>query len=291
LNNIDVILSFANRTQKDSKSGQVDLFGDAKSKTHMAPKISWIDNIVQFTLSEQLGWERDLLGLYLSHHPLESYAEYLANNTIPINELTTTVHKNTVVVGGAITMAREITTKNGSKMAFVKLADMNSEIELVIFPKIYKQGADLWKRDQVILVQGKLSTGRGTDAVDSELKLLVDQAAILDLNNPPVFDNSNDITASSYRHKSAAYELKNNPAVVIPAKRRLYIRLEDSNNHNLLMTLKEKIENHTGETEVVLVTGPSSTKQIIKLPQTIKINEESIRDLAEVFGALNVVVK
>jgi hypothetical protein len=74
-------------------------------------------------------------------------------------------------------------------------------------------------------------------------------------------------------------------------KQRLYIRLENSEDQPLLITLKEKLDGYHGETEVVLVTGPVNSKQIIKLPQTIEVNEESLRDLASVFGALNVVVR
>jgi hypothetical protein len=74
-------------------------------------------------------------------------------------------------------------------------------------------------------------------------------------------------------------------------KQRLYIRLEDAQNQPLLLTLKEKLDGHSGETEVVLVTGESTQKQIIKLPQTISINEQSLRELASLFGSTNVVVR
>jgi hypothetical protein len=59
----------------------------------------------------------------------------------------------------------------------------------------------------------------------------------------------------------------------------------------LLLTLKEKLDGHQGDTEVVLVTGESSQKQVIKLPQTVSINETSLRELAGLFGSTNVVVR
>jgi hypothetical protein len=77
----------------------------------------------------------------------------------------------------------------------------------------------------------------------------------------------------------------------VTIKQRLYIRLENSDDQPLLMTLKSKLDGYHGQTEVVLVTGPIDSKQIIKLPQTVDVNEESLRDLASVFGALNVVVR
>jgi DNA polymerase-3 subunit alpha len=291
IHNIDNILSFASRAQKDSRSGQVDLFGENKGPDTLIHAINWDSSGPEHPLNEQLSWERDLLGLYLSHHPLESYAEYLAKNTRAVHELSENMEGQTVVLGGAISSFREITTKNGSKMAFVKIADMLGEIELVVFPKIYLQSAEIWQRDQVIVAKGKLSSGRGNTRGDSELKLLVDEVAVIDLEKPVEFKTSTNIRAVKNKNKTAALDVIHSETIVSSAKQRLYIRLEDSNNQPVLVSLKEKLENYGGETEVILVTGPSASKQIIKLPQMIDINEESLRDLASVFGALNVVVK
>ena len=57
------------------------------------------------------------------------------------------------------------------------------------------------------------------------------------------------------------------------------------------MDLKQKLDGHSGDTEVVLVAGPTTSKQVIKLPQTIDVNEQSLRDLAALFGSTNIVVK
>jgi DNA polymerase III alpha subunit len=174
-------------------------------------------------------------------------------------------------------------------MAFVKLADMAGEIELVVFPKVFLDSQILLKRDYVIIARGKLGSGRG----DSELKLLVDKVDLISLEK-----------AQNYKPKGEKYQQKvqilkaarsNIPArqsrVINTSKQRLYIRVENSDDEPLLMALKEKLDGYSGDTEVVLVTGPTTSKQIIKLPQTISINEESLRDLASVFGALNVVVR
>jgi DNA polymerase-3 subunit alpha len=292
INNIDNILSFAARLQKDSRSGQVDLFGENAGAGRMVAKISWDDNGLLHNLNEQLSWERDLLGLYLSHHPLESYADYLEKNTKAINELQDGMEGQTVILGGAINSIREITTKNGSKMAFVKIADLQGEIELVIFPKVYLQSAETLQRDQVIVAKGKLSSGRGNNRGDSELKLLADEIAVVDLESPGTLKSSkNTETVVNKKNKTAAMGANNTDTLISITKQRLYIRLEDSSNQPILVTLKEKLESYSGETEVILVTGPSASKQIIKLPQAIDVNEESLRDLASVFGALNVVVR
>lgn len=67
--------------------------------------------------------------------------------------------------------------------------------------------------------------------------------------------------------------------------------MEKSDDQPALMTLKESLDKHSGQTEVVLVAGPSDSRQIIKLPQTIDLNEESLRQIAKIFGSTNVVVR
>jgi DNA polymerase-3 subunit alpha len=215
-----------------------------------------------------LTWERELLGIYLSRHPLTAYEGILARLAKPIDSLDRSFDGKAVNTGGSITEVREITTKSGSRMAFVKISDLVSETELIIFPKIYAQSSEIWRVDNVILARGKVDFSRG------ELKILVEQARIIKEDEEAQPGSAFDSTVSAES-----------------IKQRLYIRLEDSQDQPVLMTLKEKLDGYRGDTEVVLVTGANADKQIIKLPQTIAINEESLRELATIFGSTNVVVR
>ena len=276
--NIDNILALANRLQKDAAVGQVGLFGE-DSSSGMAPSLNLETTTVHFPPEEQLQWERELLGLYLSRHPLEDYEAILADQTVKLDDLRPDMDGAIVSVGGSITELREITTKNGSRMAFAKIADQSGEIELVIFPKIYKQGE--LTRDTVVIVKGRVNS-RGRDkAMSDELKVIPDKIEIVTAED-----------ARNYKpgtKKSESPRAMSAPATV--ANQRLYIRIEDSEDQNQLMALKQKLDDHKGETEVVIVTGPSESKQVIKLPQMVSLNEQSLRDLAAVFGATNVVVR
>jgi DNA polymerase III subunit alpha len=272
-NNIDEILAFSSRLQKDSAAGQVGLFGEEMSE-QFAPQLK-LDSSQPDDISVLLGWERELLGLYLSHNPLEAYEKILSSSATPINSITKQLDGRTVTVGGCISQQREISTKNGSKMAFIKLADTASEIEVVIFPKLYAKTSDIWQRDNFILAKGKVDFSRG-----DEPKILIEEAEYISEDEARNFKGGNS------RVKSLAFNQEK-----ISLKQRLYIRLEDSGNQPLLLTLKEKLDGHSGDTEVVLVTGESAQKQIIKLPQTVSINEQSLRELASLFGSTNVVVR
>jgi len=279
VNNVDNLLALSNRLQKNASSGQVDLFGDGSQTAQMAPRLVLDESLPEVPSGQLLSWERELIGLYLSQHPLKAYEQILARQAAPINSLGSGLTDGrSVTIGGSITAMREITTKNGAKMAFVQIADLTGEIEAVVFPKTYQATANLWQRDQVVIAIGKIGRGRGrTGGDDSEIKILVDEARILSENSP---QQPAPVQASAPA-----------PAISVAAAKRLYIRLEDSQNQPMLISLKEKLDGYRGSTEVVLVTGAADDKQAIKLPQTIDVNEESLRDLASVFGATNVVVR
>ncbi len=287
LNNLDNLLSFASRVQKNLQTGQVDLFSKSPLEAGLSPKLRLDNTQLEIPESQLLHWERDLLGLYLSQHPLEAYQDILSSQTQSIASLTKAMENRLVSVGGAITAAREIITKNGAKMAFIKVADSTGELEVVVFPNSYQQNPGIWQRDQIVIVSGRLST-RGRD---DELKILAEEARLI--TEPAIPDSPEAAVGETEAqpktvdtHAETEASARGNTV-----HQRLYIRLEDSQNQPLLITLKENLDNFQGDTEVVIVTGDSEDKQIIKLPQTISVNEESLRALAALFGPTNVVVK
>lgn len=266
INNIDNILNVSQRLQKESDAGQVNLFGETVSDS-FSPSIS-LEPGEPISPQQILGWERELLGIYLSNHPLATYKDILAARTTPIVSLSKSHDGRIIKVGGSINQIREITTRTGSKMAFIKIADLAGETEMIVFPKTYAQTTDIWMQDNVVIAKAKVDYSR-----NDELKLLVEEVKLVSEDEAKNFDKS-----------------KEPPGTEI-FKQRLYIRLEDSGNQPQLLTLKEKLDGFSGDTEVVLVTGAKDTKQVIKLPQTISISEESLRELASIFGSTNVVVR
>lgn len=277
LNNVENILSLATRLQKETLSGQVDLFGGGDSAASL--KMRWDEETVPYSQNIQLTWERELLGLYLSRHPLEEYENALNQQATPIGSLSLEMDGRDVVIGGSITGGREITTKNGSRMAFVKLADLSGEIELIIFPKLYEAKPELWIRDNVVLAKGRLTTRDRNNSETDEWKVIVEEARLL---------TPEDTGRAS---KPPSPKTNADAAGIGDFKQRLFIRLENSSDQPLLMSLKDKLDSFRGDTEVVIVTGNSEAKQAIKLPQTINVNEESLRALASIFGSTNIVVK
>lgn len=302
LHNLDVVLAFGNRLQKQASSGQTDLFGNAIDDVAIAaPSLALEKAAVVYTPREQLLWERELLGLYLSQHPLKMFENFLSEQTIPLHEIKPEHDGRAVVIGGTVMDVREITTKNGSKMAFVKIEDQFGQTELILFPNAFQQTAGLWERDRVVLVRGKCSAKDREGNIGEEIKVMVDDAREITAEQAtnyqltgkkmrgPGGGGKRSSAAASVR--TASLSARPSEANEPPKPPRVFVRLSDSQNQELLLALKRAIDQSTGETDVVLVLGPAEQKQIIKLPTGIAHSEPVLETLRGLVGAENVKVQ
>ncbi len=114
------------------------------------------------SIEDRLAWEKELLGLYVSGHPLDRVKDKLARRPMSISQMREKLRPGfTTVTGGIVSDIRVILTKGGDQMAFVKIADMDGSIEAVIFPKLFAQHKDLLKADSCIALKGRLSNRNG----------------------------------------------------------------------------------------------------------------------------------
>ncbi len=293
LHNLDLLLAFAARLQKQASSGQTDLFGSA-GEADLAVQKAKLELQVppgQPDYREQLTWERELLGLYLSQHPLETFRTFLNEQTVPISGLKPEHHGKSVAIGGAVTDVREITTKSGQKMAFVKLEDQSGELEMVLFPGSYQQTLGLWERDRVMLIRGKVNARDKDGNQSGEIKVMVDDAREITAQQAEGYQaTGKQVKAPKARVKpkpspgAKPLEAKTNPE-------RLYIRLLNSDDEQTLISLKRAIDSHQGNTEVILVLGEAAKKQAIKLPGGINRESDGLNQLEALVGSDNVVLR
>lgn len=285
LNNIEAILAHANRVQKDINSGQTDLFGNSEISDAIASKLVLDESLPEFTNREQLIWERELLGLYLSQHPLAEYENFLNEMTIPIKEIEPHHDGRTVKIGGSINEFREITTKNGQKMAFVKIGDFGGEIEVILFPNTYQQTIGIWERDNVVIVNGKISAKDRDGNAGDEIKIMADDAREVTSDQAVGYQ----LTGKKIKTPKPTTKAKKStkPTEIkkeTPKPKRLYIRLKDTSDTKKLALLKTEIDQKLGNTEVVLVVGEDSNKQLVKLPTNIEPTEDLLNVLSNIFG-------
>ena len=161
--NIEHMLAFNREKVTARESAQDSLFGSA-----MAGGISDLKLTAspEATTATKLIWEKELLGVYVSGHPLNEFKEELAKRTavsfikqavyekqeIPVLQM-----KGSLATAGIITAMRELITKKGDKMAFVTLGDLKDQIEMVAFPETYAEQRELFVIGNCIAVKGKLT--------------------------------------------------------------------------------------------------------------------------------------
>jgi DNA polymerase-3 subunit alpha len=295
LHNIDMLLAFAARVQKQASSGQTDLFGGLGDGIIEQPKLELQAPPGAVDSREQLVWERELLGLYLSQHPLEIFETFLSEQTVPLNSLKPEHDGKAVSVGGAVSDVREITTKNGQRMAFVKIEDLTGEAEVLLFPNSYQQTVGLWERDKVVLIRGKVNARDRDGNSSEEVKIMVDDAREVTSQQATAYQpTGKKVKTPKPKPKAASASAKTaskSQTAPAPANERVYIRLLSTNDETTLMTLKQTIDNHQGGTEVVLVLGESEARQAIKLPGGIDKDSEGLGRLKELVGSDNLVIR
>lgn len=280
LANIDVLVAFGSKVHKDELSGQADLFGTVDDLSHHSkPALRLDDTAAAIPQREQLQWERELLGVYLSHRPLEAFQALLSEQTVPLGELTVDHHNKAATVGGMITTFREITTKNGQKMAFVGLTDDLQDMEIVLFPSTYQQTVGIWEPDRIVIVKGKVSAKDKEGNASSEIKILADEAREV------THEQATAYQSTGRKPKKPKVGKKVPMKAVRPETARMYIRVADSKDQEMLMDLKKVIEENRGETEVVLVVG--SDKQVIRLPSRMDSGAESVDKVVALVGSEN----
>lgn len=165
LANMDTLLEF----NKESKSNgdQDSLFGSLGG-THASLRLS--DSPVA-SPAEKLAWEKELLGLYVSGHPLNQYKEKLVAQKTNIKTIKEKTKENeVVVVGGLIEDMRPIITKSGEKMVFIKLTDLSDSIEAVAFPRTLAEFHSILNPDECVAIKARLSIRNG------EKSLIVEKA-------------------------------------------------------------------------------------------------------------------
>jgi hypothetical protein len=165
LASLDRVVAVSNSHFQAVKAGQMSLFGAETGVTEsiVLPEVNDVDT------REMLNWERELIGLYISDHPLSSYQKQLSQIVSYFSgQLPSAQHEEKVRVAGLINSIRPYQTKAGKPMGFVTLEDIQGVIDLVLFPRTWKQFADLLVIGQIIIVEGKV------DANSSPPKILVD---------------------------------------------------------------------------------------------------------------------
>lgn len=320
--NLDSITSFASKLQKEAASGQTNLFGmlggddaaSVQSTLHLqkAP--------VKHDDKERLMWERELLGLYISAHPLDRYETYLSEQTQPLTQLVPEYDSRMMTVGGIISTVRTIVTKSGSKMAFVGIEDKFGEGEIIVFPNLYEKVGAKLVQDAVIRVSGKNSARDRDGNLGNESKLIADDIIAITDNDINGYESTGrkmdapKISSAVKKERREAYRNQKNgvspksavkndaakpqpkthsaPVNVAPEilASKLFVYIKDPNDHSRLVKMKSVCGENAGTTDVVLVLGEKE-KSAMRLPFKVDANDNLLSQLKNTLGEECVVLK
>lgn len=168
---LDDTLEAAQTWRKEREELQIELFGFEETPNWEAE----LPDVAPFTQAQTLELERELMGLYLSGHPLDEYDALLERiGTDRLADLPELPDGSTVVTAGMILSVKPVVTKNGQPMAFLELEDKVAGCEVVAFPGVWEKASAFAAKGALVLVKAKLQHG------DEDVKLLADEIVPLD---------------------------------------------------------------------------------------------------------------
>jgi DNA polymerase-3 subunit alpha len=192
LDSLDRVIGHSGTTNDAAAAGQLSLFSGSSGMNlnvdiellRPAAELKAIDR------REVLNWEKELIGVYISEHPLNHYLNLMSEmDTTPSIELDMSLNGRSVVLLGLITYLRTHVTKKGAAMAFGTLEDLHGTIELLFFPQTWAKFREDVEIDQVFLVRGKVrieNEDRAKVVVNSiESSLSLSQPTEINLNRSP----------------------------------------------------------------------------------------------------------
>ena len=269
LANMETILRFSGQKSK-LPSSQTALFDTVGVK--MPEESLKLEPSEPASDKQRLAWEKELLGIYLSEHPLRDLGDYIARNALPIGNITNQMEGNKVTIIGIVTNIKKINTKSGQPMAFVGLEDLTGSTEAIVFPKMLESAAECWKNDAVLRIKGAVSTK------DNAVKLLVNDAKLLDTDNLDKFEEvslEEDLGSRPSGLGSEKKESKPKPYNPKPNTQSEYpLTLPRGAKKETLVALKEVLQKYPGDATVVLLIPQNGNFERVTTKTSVKLSKD-----------------
>lgn len=258
LQNIDDILGFTQRIHKEKNSVQIGLFAEVEDDAAVF-KLD-LKAVTPSPNRERLAWERELLGIYLSDHPISTYLRFLPQDRAPLLELPNLEDDTVAKVCGVVMSVRKILTKKNQNMAFVAIEDETGPAELVIFPRTWAAYESLFVEGNPLYVEGKVSKKESRSLEGErevlESKILADVVSLIS-------------------------ETSGVPERQIT---KLTLSIPDHGDRDLLMRIKSALEQHPGRIPVTLLLPTLEGEQAMNITQKVKFTDELFGKLIHLIG-------
>ncbi len=242
------VLDFLRDHFRQDNIGQSSLFGASLQ----IGKLKLKDGVPPATTEEQLGWEKDHLGLFVSAHPLDAYRDVLKSFP-PLSSLVNVSDGQAVTLGGLISKFKRTLTKKNDPMAFFTLQDLTGTVEVLVFPKIMLQALPYLDLDRIVQVKGRISDK------DGERKIIAEEVK--------------DIVSDEL-YSMALSEMEKNKQIVI--------HMQHIQNTQALNQIKELLVANPGNAQVYLSVGQNGLGKTIKTQSQVRISQELLQELRRV---------
>ncbi|MFA5352357.1 MAG: DNA polymerase III subunit alpha [Candidatus Gracilibacteria bacterium] len=268
---------FAKAARNQTESLQGNLFGESKT----TPPLEFqLEKIPPASRSQRLKWEKELLGMYVSAHPLAGLQSYLSKKAHLVSKLDKKNVGKTHTVGGIVTSFRKmVTKKSGQTMGFIMLEDPTGAIEVSVFPKVFADYGDQIQVDEMLLATGRLEQRNGVMQLSAHELKRVDLEKMRESAEKSGYLDKSD---GRVKHKVVEEEEEK-----IPLAQPLTITLASSVNPEILPQLKQLLVQNKSEVgavvEILIQTEEGKPKRV-KVPFTIGVGEtllEEIKKLSE----------
>ena len=264
---LDVSLKNGQEYQKSKRNGQTSIFdlfeenSQVKNSTNFQERLP---DISEFSKNELLAMEKEMLGLYISYHPLNDYRERLKKIiTTTSIELTNLSDKSRVVLAGVISNLKRKSTKNGNLMAFITLEDLEGSVEIIAFPKVYEKCKEMIKNDDIIIVEGHI------DVTEGKTKIIAEKISLLE----KYIENKRLTPKKEEKNHNLAESL--------------HLEINTENKEpDLLGKLKELFYGYPGKSQVVLhfKDKNKSILHAIDKKYSVNIDDKFIGEIRNILG-------
>jgi DNA polymerase III subunit alpha len=307
--NLDRIISAGKKNYEMLAAGQFNIFGQVD-----ALQISLLPLPLQTepaSQREHLKWEKDLIGFYISEHPVQKLQEMLATNDSFVTISAISAEPDdydrenvAVTIVGIVASIRLITTKKGDEMATIEVEDPTGLLGVVIFPKVWKQVKKLVVVDAVLMIKGKVDRSRGevqiqADAVLNEFDYgrPADAVTAPAQSHPPIPSKDDTQEVPSVKVQNSAYETDDfslsledispdqmpRTALLLTVR---FTRTESAEeDKNRLNWLKRTLESHPGHDQLRVQFVKNKRIVVVDYPEhTFDYNAEIKAELAKHFS-------
>jgi DNA polymerase-3 subunit alpha len=164
--NLERLLEYSRENQRSKTNGQGGLFEQTKFNNKIT-----LSETTPASEKERLAWEKELLGLFVSSHPLNGYEKTMEKKVTSISKITQGGKGRNIKIkiGGIISKIKKIITRTGKPMLFVNVEDLSSKIEVVVFPRVIERNPAVFQENKIVMVSGRL------DSRDGVLKIICDE--------------------------------------------------------------------------------------------------------------------